>query len=521
MPAFRVPALPPTLASPSRLGPISGPRRRPGAQGRRRRSQVLVASVLGLLALALIFPSSASAAKKMTLAELMDFAHTHSPTLRASDAATQAMAAQEIEAHRYWLPSGELTSFVTALPKIECDSSTVTPPIDPDTGKSIRQDVCIHTTHNPQTKPFEAITSLAGVFWRTELKLVQPIWDFGKIAAGVEAAQAGVAAFRQKGAIYRAEIDAQLSKAYWGLKYAREARSMLEEGEGYIDEAQKKVDKDLAEGKGDTTVSDRLRLRTVRAEVEVRLLEAKRQERVALSGLHALLGPQAPADLDVDDADFEALELADKPVDYYEDQALHLRPEAQALQSAAKAKHALAELEQRKLYPDLALVGTAAYAYAPTVDSPNNAYLNNPFNTRSFGLVAALRVPLDFGPKLARADRMRAEADESALRQEEAWQGIRFEVEKAFAELSEAQTRLEEVRKGEKAGKAWVAAVSQNFGVGLAEAKDLSDALLQYFKMRGFSLQATFDVNVAAATLARVSGTPIGAPPAPPSVSTR
>jgi len=458
----------------------------------------------------------------MTLTEMMAFAHANSPTLRASDAATEAMTAQVDEAHRYWLPTGEITSLITALPEIKCDTRTLVVPNDTD-GKAVpRQDVCLHTANNPQKNPWETITNLAGVFWRTELKLVQPVYDFGKISAGVQAAEAGVAAMRGKTAITRAEIDVQLSKAYWGLKYAREARAMLEEGEGYIDQAQKKVDKDLAEGSGNTTVTDRLRLRTVRAEVEVRLLEAKRQEGVALSGVRALLGPQAPADADVDDGAFEATEVADKPVDFYEDQARRDRPEAQALQNLVKAKHALAELERRKLYPDLALVGTAAYAYAPTVDSPNNAFLNNPFNTRSFGLAAALRIPLDFGPKLARADRLRAEADESALRQDEAWQGIRFEVQKAYAELAEARTRLDEVRKGEKAGKAWVAAVTQNFSVGLAEARDLSDALLQYFKMRGFALQATFDVNVAAVTLARVSGGELAPPEkAPAAVSAR
>ena len=33
------------------------------------------------------------------------------------------------------------------------------------------------------------------------------------------------------------------------------------------------------------------------------------------------------------------------------------------------------------------------------------------------------------------------------------------------------------MHKGEKAGKAWISAVAQNFAVGLAEARDFSDAL--------------------------------------------
>ena len=51
--------------------------------------------------------------------------------------------------------------------------------------------------------------------------------------------------------------------------------------------------------------------------------------------------------------------------------------------------------------------------------------------------------------------------------------------------------------KGQKAGKAWISAVAQNFAVGLAEARDLSDALVAFFGMRTRYLQAVFDLHVA------------------------
>ncbi|HEY5091103.1 MAG TPA: TolC family protein, partial [Polyangia bacterium] len=125
------------------------------------------------------------------------------------------------------------------------------------------------------------------------------------------------------------------------------------------------------------------------------------------------------------------------------------------------------------------------------------------------GVAAAMRMPLDFGPKLARGARTRAEAEEIEERRLEALGGVGFEVSKAYLELSEAQTRLVEVNKGEKAGKAWVAAVTQNFALGLADARDFSDALLQSFKMRTFALQAVYDLNISTATLSRATGTSV------------
>jgi outer membrane protein TolC len=458
----------------------------------------------GLLTAAL---PTAAVAKKYTLSELLEMARTQNPGLRAGDAATHAMQAQVLEAKRNWYPQGDLTSFVAPVPRVECEPGGPNPIISGD--QTTREENCIQTNASPSHGALNYLTNFAGAYSRTDLKLVQPIWDFGKISAGVTAAEAGVTVTTGRQAGARADVELNVRKAYWGLKLARELRSMLEEGEGYLDGAQKKIDKQLADGSGNATVSDRLRLRTVRTEIEVRHLEAKRLEEIARSGLRALLNLDSAEDLDVDDDDFDALEVPPRPLAYYEEQARLSRPEVRTLDYAVKAKRALADLEHRKLYPDLVLIGQVSFAYAPTIDSPANAFSSNPFNGYGGGIAAAMRLPLDFGPKLARGARTRAEAEEIEERRQETLGGVGFEVAKAYLELSEAETRLGEVRKGETAGKAWVAAVSQNFALGLADSRDFSDALLQSFKMRTFALQAVYDLNISTATLSRATGTAV------------
>jgi outer membrane protein TolC len=468
----------------------------------------MIARALGLAflggLLSVVHPASA-AAKKYTLNELLEMARAQNPGLRAGDAATHAMQAQVVEARRNWYPQGDLTSFVAPVPRVECeDGMGISAP-----DQSVREAACVQTNASPSHGALEYLTKFAGAYSRTDLKLVQPIWDFGKISAGVSAAEAGVVVTTGRQAGARADVELNVRKAYWGLKLARELVAMLEEGQGYLDTAQKKIEKQLADGSGNATVTDRLRLRTVRTEIEVRSLEAKRLEEIARSGLRALLGFESPEDLDVDDEDFEALEVQSRPLGYYEEQARLSRPEVRTLDYAVKAKQALALLEHRKLYPDLVLIGQISFAYAPTIDSPQNAFASNPFNGYGGGIAAAMRLPLDFGPKLARGARTRAEAEEIEDRRQEALGGVGFEVSKAYLEMSEAETRLGEVSKGEKAGKAWVAAVTQNFALGLADARDFSDALLQSFKMRTFALQAVYDVNVSAAALSRATGTAV------------
>jgi len=460
----------------------------------------LICRVL-LLVTAVAAPSSA-AAKKMTLPQLLDQARAAYPGLRANAAATEAMQANVSEAWRYWLPSGDLLSLFGPSPDIKCRANGL-----PNTmglsDKDFREQNCVSTSHGEAS--VNAL-SFSSIFTRTEIRIIQPIWDFGKISAGLAAARAGVDVSREKEAGARADLELNVRKAYYGRKLARELIDTLEEGSGYLDDGQKRIDSDLAKGTGTTTVTDKLRMRTVRAEVDARMLEAKRLADMARDGLRALLGPDAPADIDVDDEPLDPVELKTRPVTYYEDQARFNRPEVRLLDHAVRAKRALADLERRKEYPDLVILGQATLAYAGGVDNPQNAFVSHYFNSTGVGFGAALRMQLDLGPKLARADRTRAEADEVEYRRGESLGGIIFEVRKAYSELTEAQARTEAVHKGEKAGKAWISAVAQNFTVGLAEARDLSDALVAFFQMRARYLQSVYDLNIAASALARATG---------------
>jgi outer membrane protein TolC len=175
------------------------------------------------------------------------------------------------------------------------------------------------------------------------------------------------------------------------------------------------------------------------------------------------------------------------------------------------AKRALAELETRRQYPDIVLIGTAAYAYASSVDTPQNAYYNDPFHTLSAGIAAGFHMPLDLGVKNAHAAKLHAEAKEADQKRREAVSGISFEVEKAHAELVEAGKRTKVMQKGEKSGRQWIAAVAQNIAVGVSEAKDFSDALLAFFQARVRYLQSMYDFNIAAAALTRATGTDVTA----------
>ena len=244
----------------------------------------------------------------------------------------------------------------------------------------------------------------------------------------------------------------------------------------------------------------------VRAELDARIQEAKRLEAIARDGLRALMGPDAPP-LDIDDEDFVPVEVKDRPVTYYEEQARFNRPEVRLLEHAVRAKHALADLERRKEYPDLVLIANGALAFASGVDDPQNAFMSHYFHSSSIGVALALRMQLDLGPK----NRARvAHACRGGGERVPAQRGAGRDPARRTQGLRRARRGAEPDRggaQGRTAGKSWISAVSQNFTLGLGEARNLSDALNAFFQMRARYLQAVFDLNVAASTLVRVTGT--------------
>lgn len=441
-------------------------------------------------------------ARTYDLEQLLDLARRHNHGLAAGAQVTKKVEAQLTEANRSWWPTGELFSLLALVPNIECDYIR-----DPDPDKMKRY--CVGTNVYEATTNFR----FGGIFTRTDLRITQPLYTFGKISAGREAATHGVAAARSQERGVAAELELNVRRAYWGIKLAREILDTFDEGTSYLDEAQKRIEDNLAKGTGESTQTDRLRFRTVRAEIDARRLETEKLAGDARAGLRALLGSGAPAELEIDAEPLLPLEIPERKLAHYQEEARKHRPELQALEKLAAAKRSLADLEFNRFFPDLFLMASASYARAPSVDNPPNAFYNDPFNGSGVGFAAGLRLPLDLGIRSARHSQVAAEAEETEHRRREAVAGVDFEVARAFGGLEEARKRFATVRGGERAAKAWINALSANMAAGLAEPKDFQDALTAFFSFRVRVLQATYDLNFAAATLARVTGVEVAAPP--------
>lgn len=438
-------------------------------------------------------PSEGPATVRYTLRQLVDMARDHYPGVAAAQHAVAQMEAKLYRARWAWVPQGRVTGLLAPAPSIHCFDHEGKP----------SETSCV------ETDAYDAASvDIGGVLMRIEVELAMPLFTFDKLGAARRAAEAGVELRRAQVATARDRVAMDVTKAYWGLKLAREIIYTIEEGREYLVKGQKQVEEELDSGEGEATMEDLLRIKVAFAEVDARLLEARKLERLTQVGLAILTGRRdRPFDVDTTVIDVLPGELL--PLSTYRELTRLHRPDMKSLAAALKAANAAVDLERARFFPDFLLVGSAGVGYTSSVEDPKNAFYSDPFNFLGAGFGLAMSWQWDQLQQVGRHREAKAQAREVEARREEALAGIDMELNKARVELEEAMQRLEVARRGEGLARKWLTVVSQNMAAGLAETKDLTDALVSFFTMKLKTLQAIYDVNVGWAELGRVIGTPV------------
>jgi HAE1 family hydrophobic/amphiphilic exporter-1 len=425
--------------------------------------------------------SSTQAVQKLDLAGLLERARK-APVVAAARAGADAAHAKADEIGNTWLPHFDVTAVLGPSPEIHCMPSPAQ---------------CI------TTEPSDVGHNFTGVFGRVDVTGYMPVYTFGKLSAGMRAADAGARAADALADASEADTLLDTARAYYAVKLARELIFMLEEGRDDIDDALKRVEKQLAKGSGEVTEQDRHRLRAFRAEAEARLSEARKLEATALAGVRYFAGDPS---VDVDDAPLAAVSFELPELPAVRAAAVANRPERRAALAGVDAAGGLEDLEDARWWPDLVLLAQFTLARAGGADDPANAFANNPYNVTSVAGGVALRWSLDPGTRGAQVHGAEANVDKARATVDLATSGVAAEAERAHGDVRDARDRLAASKLGEKEARAWLVSTLQATQAGLADPKDLADALLAWFNMRARVLQATFDWNVAVLALDRATG---------------
>lgn len=345
------------------------------------------------------------------------------------------------------------------------------------------------------------LSSSLGMAWRVGVEGTVPIWTFGKITNTWKAAEAQVELGEAEIRKVRAQIRTDVRKAYYGLLLARSAKDLLGDASERLDKALEKARKKVKDEEGDDI--DLLRLETARAELEGRVVEAEKGERVALAALRFLTGKD----------DFDAPDIAIKPpkhklreVAEYIGVAKEKRPEIQMAQAGLRARAAQVDLAKSRRLPDFGVSLFWSYARAPEITDQFNPFVRDDANYVRYGFAIGMRWTLDFAPATARVRYAEAQHEEVRQLHRFAMTGVSYDVERAYRDAEEAKRKSDAFQRAQKLAKQWMVKVSQGIDVGTMEERDMVDPARQYAIHRYNYLSALSDLNIAMANLAEKTG---------------
>lgn len=343
-----------------------------------------------------------------------------------------------------------------------------------------------------------ALSSELALAYQLGIEGVVPLFTFGKLTSLWEAADAQVKLGEHDIEREKNLVRIDVVRAYFGLMLAHDAALLLAEVRQHLEKELGKLDP------ADDANIDALKLRMYGAEVEAKQSEAKKGEAIARAGLRFLTG--ISGEWDVLDQPLRKMPHILGPLARYLEAARLHRPEINMVKAGLVARNALLDLERAKYFPDLGVGISGRLSRTPEFTDQRNPFSYDPANQTWFGAGLVLRWKLDFLPQSARVARAEAELEEMRAVERFALGGIAVEVEKAFAEAKDAETRLMAFARATGYAKKWLIQVQQGSEMGLTEADEMVEPAKEYALKKYAEMNAVYELNVALAALSLATG---------------
>ncbi|MFC1641347.1 TolC family protein [Myxococcota bacterium] len=338
--------------------------------------------------------------------------------------------------------------------------------------------------------------------WQVGVDGTLPLWTFGKLDSVRRAADANVRVGQQE--VRQAQNEGKLAvrRAYYGAQLARDSRELVREAMRRIDQQLGSLARRVESGDADEV--DLIKARMHRAELTARASEARKQERLALSGLKFLTGVKGTFSIPDQPLRQAAHQL--RPLATYLAAARLHRPEVNMARAGVLAKRAQLELERSRFFPDVGVSLYWRWARAPEVTDQRNPFVVDSGNYHRYGAHFGLRWKLDFLSQSARLQQAKADLEQMRAVEQYALGGVAVEVEHAFEEAHDAARRMAAYDRAVGYARQWLIKIQQGIDVGMREEEDVIDPAKEYALKRFSLLSATLDYNLAVARLALATG---------------
>ena len=441
----------------------------------------LMAAALPRITAAATGDEDDGAVLKLTLIECIKRAIENHPSVQEVkwDVALRESDLQQAKAGTY--PTGEFTSVFGAVN---------------DAKGSLAGNRPIHTGGIDELGPFV----------RLEGQFVYPLYTWGKITNGINAASKGVeqeyANVEQK----KAEAAREVKEFYYTLQYTQEVKSLLGNVRDGFQKAVTAADERIKESKGKISQLDVLNLKIGYAGVAKEVGKLDNGIELTKAALLRVMGlPQTISFIPAEPA-LTPQPAHIKDLDYYVQQLFKNRPEWRRLLLGIQAKEVELALTRSDYFPAFFLAVPIRYGYAPGRSRQTNPFAYDNFNFGAAGPVLGLRWNFDINGTAAKVARSEAELMKLQTQKKTAENSFPVEVKEAYLNVKETQERVKITEEGRKAGRTLVALSSANFELGIGEPQDIFLGLGNYTRAANDYYEAVRDYNIALAKLSLVVG---------------
>ncbi len=417
---------------------------------------------------------------RMTLEQCVDRALKVSPDIEQAVLAVKGLEARLSEAKFAGItPQLQWTNIFGPAPGIKGDTEQI---------ETIRSDL-----------------SDLGVFSRTHIELVQPLYTFGKLGNAKKAAgfglEAGEAAVESK----KNDVVLQVKKLFYGLVLARELREIIQESEEKVREARQRVNEMIEEDSEDVGQNDLLKIDVFEFEVQQGRVRAEKSIEMGKAALMAVLGIDRFSDFDIVDVAAGTGPARLEGLGVYIGQAKSRRHDIRQLRAGVLARRALLKVAKSDFYPQIALAGSVQWGIAPHRPELDNPFLRDEFNFIRGGAVITLRQNFNFGLTRAKYLARKAELESLASRESQALNAVELQVEQTYRDVIEARSNVVNSDRALRSARAWLTAATLGFDV-TGDSSELLDAYTAHAKMQHAHRQSLFEYRVSLAELDHVTG---------------
>lgn len=341
------------------------------------------------------------------------------------------------------------------------------------------------------------------IFNNFKIEVGAPITTFGKIKTAQELGALGIDASWFQRQQKADEIVFKIYQIYQGILLARELKSLAHEAQNAI---RGKIT-ELKKGR----VIDQLgilKMKVALYEIERKLEEILKKEKLALSALKLQMGLEDDVNFNIKDKALIPNRFSLKKISYYIEEARKYRPEYKLLETGVKAKEKQLKLEKLDPVPNLGWGGFADVGYAPNLrggEDENN--FTNPFNFTRAGVGISLKGKFDYVKHRSKVKQAEADLLQVIYKKRAAVRGLELDIQDTYLKLKEARNLMIRAGEEKKAARQMVFLTKSNLDIGIGERKEYLDSLQAYLVFQGRQYEAIFKYNVAINELKKKTGT--------------